>query len=128
MKNKTQHLLVSGFLFAAVTPNTYASGGLSSPIDDGSFTEKQRQAMLLQTLTDRRPIQTSEKNENEEKMPSVPSVNVGEMTIEADEGARAFGVVRAKGSTTDVDISRVTVKAKGTSKAVAYMEGDVDMS
>ncbi len=61
MKKTTQHLLVSGFLFAAVTSNIYASGGLSSPIDEGSFTEKQRQDMLPQTLTDRRPIQASEK-------------------------------------------------------------------
>ena len=100
-----------------ITSNIYASGGLSSPIDEGSFTEKQRQEMLLQTFTDRRPIQTSEKKTSEEEIHISSSTGVlippssatnhsqiltGDVT--SRKGGTAVGILGATGKTGNVSV------------------------
>ena len=61
---------VVGLLLGTVGSSVYAGDRFSSPVDDASFSDAERQQMLLQRLTSREPVQ--EVSEAKQHRPGTP--------------------------------------------------------
>lgn len=121
---------IIGLVAGTIGHSTFAGDQLSSLVDDGSYTPAQRAEMIFGTVNRdvQNPAEAKSVSDTNATDNTIAHVKAGTVDIKSGDEARAFGIVRAKGSTTEVNVSSITVNATGKSKAVAYMEGDVDMS
>lgn len=108
--------------------SAFAGDQRSSLVDDGSYTPEQRASMIFGAGAAQIPAEAKAELSSSTRDNTSANVKAGTVDIKASDEARAFGIVRSKGSTTEVDVASIIVNATGKSKAVAYMEGDVDMS
>ncbi len=119
---------IIGLVAGTLGQSAFAGDKLSSSVDDGSYSPEQRAAMIFGAGAVQIPAEAKSELSSSTHDNTSANVKAGTVDIKASDEARAFGIVRSKGSTTEVDVASITVNAIGKSKAVAYMEGDIDMS